>query len=119
MIKIKRIYDSPSADDSIRILVDRLWPRGISKARADLDYWLKAIAPSPKLRKWFGHNPENWPIFREEYFKELEENIENTAIIEDIIGKNDKVTLLYAAKDPEHNHALVLKEFLEKKTSRF
>lgn len=113
MVKIKRIYDGASADDGARILIDRLWPRGLTKDEAAIDDWLKEIAPSEALRKWFSHDPSKWIEFKSKYKKELEEKPE-------VIGQLRKharhktVTLLYAAKDTEHNNAVVLKEVLGK-----
>jgi uncharacterized protein YeaO (DUF488 family) len=110
-IKIKRIYEEPAKDDGMRILVDRLWPRGLTKQRADIDLWLKDIAPSTELRKWFGHDPEKWKEFRKRYNEELKKNTEQIEILEKQLKKGT-VTLLYGAKDEEHNEALVLKESL-------
>lgn len=112
MIKVKRIYDPPSRGDGKRILVDRLWPRGVKKDEAKIDEWLKDIAPSDALRKWFGHDPEKWPAFRDKYKKELEEKGELVRQLRSE-AKKGKVTLLYAAKDAEHNNAVVLKEVIE------
>ena len=111
--KIKRIYESPTSDDGYRVLVDRLWPRGISKEWAALDEWAKEIAPANELRQWFNHDPEKFTEFSERYRKELDEN---TAAIK---ARNDwtnhpTVTLLYSAKDAEFNQAVVLKQWLEK-----
>lgn len=110
--KIKRIYESPESDDGYRVLVDRLWPRGISKKRAALDEWVKEIAPTNELRQWFNHDPEKFTEFSERYRKELDEN---PAAIK---ARNDWpnhpiVTLLYSAKDAEFNQAVVLKQWLE------
>lgn len=112
-IKIKRIYDSPSADDGLRILVDRLWPRGVSKERAHIDYWYKEIAPSIELREWFGHKQEHFKEFENKYKKELEQQTELLKKIKDTSAKQS-VTLIYAAKDTEMNQAVVLKKILEK-----
>lgn len=111
MVKIKRIYDLPSKDDGKRILVDRLWPRGLSKEAAEIDEWRMEIAPSHELRKWFGHAPARWQEFRNKYKDELRAKRE---IIEKLRLESTSrtVTLLYAAKDIEHNNALVLKEVL-------
>jgi uncharacterized protein YeaO (DUF488 family) len=111
MIKVKRIYDSPSRGDGKRILVDRLWPRGVKKDEAKIDEWLKDIAPSDALRKWFGHDPRKWPAFREKYKKELQERSETIGRLRKE-AKRGRVTLLFAAKDPEHNNAVVLKELI-------
>jgi uncharacterized protein YeaO (DUF488 family) len=110
---LKRIYEAPGADDGFRILVDRLWPRGISKEAAALDLWLKEVAPSPDLRKFFCHDISKWEEFKTHYFEELEENNEVGTILEHL--RDGNVTLLYAAKDEIHNHAAVLGEFLERR----
>lgn len=115
MFKVKRIYDEYSEDDGIRILVDRLWPRGISKETAKLDYWFKNVAPSTELRKWFHHEPEKFQEFTLKYRNELNEHnpIEIQQLIE--LGKEHVVTLLYSAKDEEHNQAFVLIDYLQEK----
>jgi uncharacterized protein YeaO (DUF488 family) len=112
MIKIKRIYDLASPKDGKRILVDRLWPRGIRKDEAKIDEWLKDIAPSNELRKWFSHDPSKWQEFKKRYEKELKDK---SLILKRIRNevKTGTITLLYAAKDEEYNNALVLKEILE------
>ncbi len=112
MIKTKRIYDPPSKDDGKRVLVDRLWPRGIKRDDARIDEWLKDIAPSDELRKWFPHEPSKWQEFRKRYKEELQGR---PNLIEKlrIAAKGGRVTLLFAAKDKEHNNAAVLKEVLE------
>lgn len=112
MLKIKRIYDSVSADDGRRILVDRLWPRGIKKNEAKIDEWLKDIAPSDELRKWFSHEPSKWQEFKKRYRSELKKN---SGLIERLIAESKRgiITLLFAAKDKEHNNAVVLKEVIE------
>ncbi len=112
MVRIRRIYDEPAAEDGKRILVDRLWPRGIAKDAARLDEWLKEIAPSDELRKWFGHDPARWEEFRERYRQELGTKTEFLNQLRELAGK-ETVTLLYAAKDEEHNNAVVLKEILK------
>lgn len=108
-IRIKRVYDKPAKQDGRRILVDRLWPRGLTKDKAKVDLWLKDIAPSPELRKWFGHDPEKWPEFRKRYLAELKRNREAVKILKEELGKGP-ATLVYGAKDEEHNAAVVLKE---------
>lgn len=113
MINIKRIYEQPSQEDGIRILVDRLWPRGISKEKAAIDLWLKEIAPSTDLRKWFAHEPEKWNAFQQQYDLELQANTAAVSKIKEYLEKGH-VTLLYAAKDELHNEAIVIKEFLIK-----
>jgi uncharacterized protein YeaO (DUF488 family) len=112
MIKIKRVYEGYSKDDGKRILVDRLWPRGVSKAKARVDLWMKEIAPSNELRKWFSHDPSKWIEFKRKYENELKANPEVQKLAS--ISKKENVTLLYAAKDEEHNNAVVLKKFIEK-----
>lgn len=109
---IKRVYQPAEKTDGIRILVDRLWPRGLSKKRAKVDLWLKDIAPSTDLRQWFGHDPRKFKEFKKRYFKELKKN---KAVI-DLRAqlKKRKVTLVYGAKDIEHNNAIVIKNFIEK-----
>ncbi len=112
-IKIKRIYDAAGAEDGYRMLVDRLWPRGISKVRASLDEWNKAIAPSPELRKWFDHQPERFEAFSKQYRAELNQNqVQIDHILS--IAQKQTVTLLYAAKSESINHAIVLLGFLNK-----
>jgi len=113
-IKLKRVYDPPSKEDGVRIFVDRLWPRGLKKSELTFDLWLKQAAPSPPLRKWFSHDPAKWKEFQKEYQKELEADLEGWQPIADALKKGN-VTLLYAAKDEEHSHALCLKNYLEKK----
>ena len=112
LIQIKRAYDAPSRHDGFRILVERLWPRGLTKARVAVDLWLKDVAPSPELRKWFGHDPAKWKQFEQRYWKELHAQTEAVALIRQRI-KQGTVTLVYAARDEEHNGALALKKFLE------
>lgn len=110
-LRIKRVYEPPEKGDGKRILVDRLWPRGMAKAKAGVDLWLKEIAPSTELRKWFDHDPGKWAEFKKRYRAELEENGEQMGQLKGEIKKG-AVTLLYAAKDEEHNDAVVLLEFL-------
>ncbi|KAA8816760.1 DUF488 domain-containing protein [Bifidobacterium rousetti] len=111
-IDIKRIYDGPDAQDGYRILVDRLWPRGMTKERATLDLWMKDIAPSTDLRKWFGHDPARFTDFANRYRAELDANEETVDELRRIILTHGKVTLLYAAKDPDINHAAVLRDYM-------
>ena len=113
MIKLKRVYESPSPQDGLRVLVDRLWPRGLSKQDAAVDIWLKDIAPSPALRRWFGHDPAKWTEFQRRYRNELEKNPSAVEELKRQIGQAD-TTLLYAAKDVDHNHAIVLQRFIGK-----
>ena len=110
-VKIKRIYEETSSDDGRRVLVDRLWPRGVSKEKAKLDLWLKEIGPSNELRKWFNHDAAKYSEFKKRYFKELDDNPAADQL-KKIIKDNSKVTLLYSARDEQHNQAAALKEYL-------
>lgn len=110
-LALKRVYDEAADDDGFRILVDRLWPRGVKKETAHIDLWLRDAAPSPALRKWFNHDPERWAQFRAAYLHELAQDPQKTAPIRTHAAKG-AVTLLYGARDPAHNHALVLRDFL-------
>ena len=113
-ITTKRVYDPWSEDDGFRVLVDRLWPRGVAKEKARIDLWCKDIAPSTELRQWFHHGPAEWEEFRRRYEEELKNNPEALEAFFKSIEKQEKVTLIYAAKDRKHNHALILKLYLEK-----
>ncbi|MBX5328233.1 MAG: DUF488 domain-containing protein [Candidatus Bathyarchaeota archaeon] len=113
MIKIKRVYDAPSKEDGYRILVDRLWPRGLSKEKANVDLWLREIAPSDELRKRFCHDPVKWEEFKEKYAEELERKRDLLRKIKQIEEEQGTVTLLYAAKDKEHNNAVALSNVLK------
>ena len=113
MIKIKRTYDSWETKDGFRILVDRLWPRGISKKRAHLDLWLKEIAPSDVLRKWFAHDPKRWSGFRTKYRRELAKKVDLARQIKRLEREKGDITLLYSAHDTLHNQAVVLLQFLK------
>ena len=113
MLKIKRAYDPVSADDGYRILVGRLWPRGVSRKRAALDLWLKDVAPSTELREWFGHDPVKWDEFRRRYWKELDGKPGDIETLRRKMAAGP-VTLIYSARDREHNAALALKEYLER-----
>lgn len=114
MIRIKRVYDPPSKEDGYRILVDRLWPRGLTKEKAKIDLWLKEIAPSNELRKWFSHDPEKWEEFRNRYGKELANKQELLRKIMQLEKEKDIVTLLYSTKETEHNNVVALQGFLKK-----
>jgi uncharacterized protein YeaO (DUF488 family) len=114
MLTIKRVYEDASAGDGVRFLVERLWPRGMKKEELKMKAWLKDVAPSQGLRKWYGHDPVKWEEFRRRYRAELERNVEAWAPILEAARRGD-VTLLYSARDTEHNSALVLKAFLEEK----
>ena len=111
MIRIKRIYDPPAEDDGRRILVDRLWPRGVSKADAHMDEWLKDLAPSSELRHWFGHDPSHWAEFRERYLAELASRQQLLDRLKEM-ARTETITLLFAAQDREHNNAVVLLDLL-------
>ncbi|MBO9617685.1 MAG: DUF488 domain-containing protein [Niabella sp.] len=114
VISIKRIYDPSATSDGYRVLVDRIWPRGISREEADLDEWEKEIAPSTLLRKWFNHDPVRWEAFKKKYTEELNNN-EDTDSFLDQCSKHKHITLLYGAKDEQHNQAVVLLEYINKK----
>ena len=115
-VQVKRVYEEPSPDDGIRILVDRLWPRGLKKEEAQLAEWLKNIAPSNELRKWYGHDPDKWSEFRNRYFAELDSHPDDVDELRKQMRKG-KVTLLYSSKEQKINNAVALKEYLERKTS--
>lgn len=110
-IALKRAYETPARLDGERILVDRLWPRGLTKARANIDLWLKDVAPSTELRQWFGHDPEKWTEFRRRYQAELKNNPALSAL--QAMSRQRDITLVYAARDEMHNEAVILKQILE------
>jgi uncharacterized protein YeaO (DUF488 family) len=112
-VRLKRIYEAKAEGDGYRILVDRLWPRGIRKEAADIDLWLKDIAPSPELRRWFGHEQEKWTEFQRRYRAELRQNEAAIAALRERVEAEKVVTLLYGAKDGEHNHAVVLRDLMK------
>lgn len=116
-IRLKRAYDEPSDDDGARILVERLWPRGVRKEAAALDEWLKDVAPSPELRTWYKHDSPKWEEFRARYRQELAERVEARAAVEQLADRvrSGPVTLVLATKDVEHSSAALLKEYLEEK----
>ena len=114
-IMIKRVYDEPAASDGRRILVDRLWPRGLTKEKAKIDYWAKDIAPSNELRKWYGHDPARWDEFKKRYFVELDRNATGVAALIDAMGKNC-VTFVYSSTERASNNAEALKLYLERRT---
>jgi uncharacterized protein YeaO (DUF488 family) len=111
-IRLKRAYEAPAPDDGLRILVERLWPRGLTKERAAVDFWAKDAAPSPELRRWYGHDLAKWDEFQERYRAELRQN---KGAVEELRrkGRGKIVTFVYAARDEAHNSALVLKDYLE------
>ncbi len=116
-IHLKRAYDKPARSDGLRILVDRLWPRGVSKNKAKIDLWLKDIAPGSNLRKWFNHDPENWREFKARYFREL---VTHSDVLQKLATKAHagRVTLIFAAKNEEFNNAVAIKEYLDKRLRR-
>ena len=113
MIKLKRAYEAASKDDDLRILVERLWPRGVSKPKAQIDLWLKDLAPSTELRQWYGHDPAKWPQFRKRYWAELKGQGDLLALLR-CVAQEKMVTFVYAASDEERNSAMALKEFMER-----
>jgi uncharacterized protein YeaO (DUF488 family) len=110
-IRLKRVYEHPAPDDGVRILVDRLWPRGLRKADAAVDRWLKELAPSTALRQWFGHDPQRWPEFQDRYRAEL---VDKAELLQELraFARRGTITLLYGARDECHNQAVVLREVL-------
>lgn len=119
-IQLKRAYDKPARGDGFRVLVDRLWPRGIKKTDLQLDIWAKGLAPSDKLRKWFGHDPSRWPEFRKRYRNELTQSHAAKSIGEvlDAAKRTKTITLVYGARDTEHNEAVVLRRLFERIAAR-
>ena len=113
-IRIKRAYETPDKEDGTRILVDRLWPRGLTKEKARVDLWLKDVAPSTELRKWFAHDPAKWAEFRSRYLEELKRNKEQLSLLRQEAAKGT-VTLVYGAKDQQHNEAVILQRLLTAK----
>ena len=115
MLKLKRVYEEPSPADGLRVLVDRLWPRGLTKERTAVDLWLKDVAPSTELRKWFGHDPAKWKDFQARYRQELREKKDALKMLE-AKCREQTVTLVYGARDEEHNEAMVLKKILDRRS---
>ena len=115
-IGIKRIYDTPSDADGYRILIDRLWPRGLSKASAKVDYWAKSVAPTPELRKWYQHDPNKWDEFRSRYFAELDANSDG---VSELLARltNHQATFLFASRETRYNNAHALKEYVGMRTA--
>ena len=116
MIRLKRAYEKPGPEDGFRVLVERLWPRGLKKEAVALDLWLKDVAPSPELRRWFGHDPARWEEFCRRYWIELAERPTAVKVLQEKM-REGQVTLVYGSRDQEHNAAVALKEFLENETS--
>ena len=113
MFKLKRIYEASEASDGYRVLVDRIWPRGVSKEKARIDLWLKEIAPSDALRKWFGHDPERWDEFQKRYREEMQKAIGLTSQLQQLEKQHGTVTLVFSARDEHHNQAVALRAFLQ------
>ncbi|MEJ2440830.1 MAG: DUF488 domain-containing protein [Gammaproteobacteria bacterium] len=113
-VMLKRVYDPPAKADGERVLVDRLWPRGLTKVKARVDHWLKDVAPSTELRKWFGHDPEKWTEFKKRYRVELKNNPALSEL--QALSRQGDITLVYAAKDQLHNEAVALKQILDRGT---
>jgi uncharacterized protein YeaO (DUF488 family) len=113
MIRLKRVYDPPATEDGYRVLVERLWPRGMSREAARIDLWLKDAGASTELRRWFGHDPARWKDFRAKYYHELAERPEMIRRLSDLIREKPMITFLFAARDEEHNNALALREYME------
>jgi uncharacterized protein YeaO (DUF488 family) len=111
VIRLKRAYDPPSEEDGVRILVDRLWPRGLTKAKAAIDVWMKDVAPTPELRKWYSHEDSKWEEFRKRYREELNANGDRVGELREMAAKGD-ISLIYSTRDPAHNSAAVLRELL-------
>ena len=112
-IRLKRVYDPPAEEDGYRVLVERLWPRGLLKERAGVDLWLKDAGASPELRRWFGHDPERWEEFRRRYFAEMRQREEVVDLLKNLIREKGTVTFVFAARDSDRNNAVALREFLE------
>jgi len=113
-IRLKRAYEKPARSDGPRVLVDRIWPRGVAKEDADIAHWLKGLAPSTELRKWFDHDPDKWPEFCDRYLKELQydDAVEDLAILRQLLDEHERITLVFAAKDTEHNNAVALRNLV-------
>jgi uncharacterized protein YeaO (DUF488 family) len=117
MVKVKRVYEKPSGQDGVRILVDRLWPRGVSTKTAKIELWLRAVAPSDGLRTWFSHDPVRWPEFKRRYFRELRQNGDAVNLLREK-ATGDVLTLVYGARDQERNNAVALAEFMTRTARR-
>jgi uncharacterized protein YeaO (DUF488 family) len=116
-VRLKRVYENPGRDDGLRVLVDRLWPRGLTRTQVGADLWLKEVAPTRELRRWFGHDPRRWKRFRHRYRAELARHPDALRVLKDL-RRRGPVTLLFAARDEAHNHAVVLRETLESRIPR-
>ncbi len=116
-IRTKRVYEPPDARDGFRVLVDRIWPRGMAKEQVRADLWLRDVAPSTALRKWFAHDPSKWEEFKKRYFAELDKNPESVHVLLEAAAKGT-LTLLFSARDAEHNQAIALKEYLLSKARK-
>lgn len=114
-VRVKRVYEPPQRADGARVLVDRLWPRGLSKAQAKIDLWLRDVAPSDALRKWFAHEPAKWPAFQRRYVAELKDKAEPLQRLRQLTREHRLLTLVYAASDPDRNNAVVLAGVLNKR----
>ncbi|HEV2546360.1 MAG TPA: DUF488 family protein [Stellaceae bacterium] len=114
VVRVKRVYEAPAPDDGVRVLVDRVWPRGLSKEKAQIDHWLKEVAPSTALRQWFGHDPARWTEFRRRYRAELKQNLAPLKALGALV-RGKPATLLYGARDEQHNQAVVLAEILDER----
>jgi uncharacterized protein YeaO (DUF488 family) len=114
MYKLKRIYEASETSDGYRVLVDRIWPRGVSKKKARIDLWMKEIAPSDALRKWFGHDPERWGEFQRRYREELQKETGLTSQLQQLEKQHGTVTLVFSARDDHHNQAVALRAFLQR-----
>ena len=117
MLALKRVYDEKTPEDGVRFLVERLWPRGIKKTELAIDDWLKDVAPSDVLRRWFAHDPKKWPEFRRRYFAELDQRPQAWEPIRSA-ARRGRVTLIYSSHDTEHNNAVALREFLQSRTAQ-
>ncbi len=113
-IAVKRVYEEPAQSDGVRILVDRLWPRGLTKEAARIDHWAKGVSPSNELRRWYGHDPDKWPEFRRRYFSELDQNPDAVAELRQHL-KGQRVTLLFSSKEDRLNNAVALKDYMDNK----
>ena len=116
-IKVKRVYDAATPEDGFRVLVDRVWPRGVSKVKANVDLWLKSVAPSTSLRKWFNHDPQKWSEFKRRYFAELDKGPSDLEQLRKRAG-DQPMTLVFSARDLQHNQAVALKDYIERALKR-